>query len=127
MDFAKSFLIKLDQRLNHSFQNINILDHNVQMKILSRNLSFAVDLDKQKLLYKSESKETEICEISVFTDFLILVISNVDFIRSFPTEVNQSKPKCLKCELCHYTYKCGLYQKTYLKKWVEVNKRFLRY
>ena len=34
-------------RLNHSFQNINNLDHNVQVKILSRNLSFAVDLDKQ--------------------------------------------------------------------------------
>ena len=127
MDFAKTSSLNWI-RLNHSFRNINILDHYVQMKILSRNLSFAVDLDKQsdvqiKMLSRNlscavdldkqnfcikvdQSNETKICEISVFTDFFILIISNVDFIKNFPTEVNQSKPKCLKCELCHYIYKC---------------------
>ena len=49
-------------------------------------------------MYQSGSNETEICEISVFTDFLILIISNVDFIKIFPTEMNHSKPKFLKRE-----------------------------
>ena len=47
MDFAKSFLVELDQVKPQFPKYLNILDHNVQMKILSRNLSFAVDLDKQ--------------------------------------------------------------------------------
>ena len=32
------------------------------------------------------------------TDFLTLIISNEDFIKSFLTEVNQTKTKFLKCE-----------------------------
>ena len=60
------------------------------MRILSRNLSFAVDLDKQNCCVKVDQIKPKICEISVLTDFLTLIISNEDFIKNVLPEVNQT-------------------------------------
>ena len=70
MGFAKSFLIGLDQVKPQFLNIINLLDHNVQMRILSRNLSFAVDLDKQNCCIKVDQIKPK------------FEISNVNFIKN---------------------------------------------
>ena len=67
------------------------------------------------------------CEISVFTDFLTLIISNVDFIKNEVNEVNQSKPKFLKCEFVSLYLQMWIVSKNLPKEWTEVNKRFFRH
>ena len=111
----QSFLIKLDGVKPQSLK-YQLLDRNVQMRILSRNLSFAVDLDKQIFSFQSGSNLIKICEISVFTGFLTLIILNVDFMKNFPIEVNQSKTKLLKCEFLSLYFQMWIVSKNLPKE-----------
>ena len=99
------------------FLKYQLLDPNVQMRILSRNFSFAVDLDKQNFSITVDQIKPKICEISVFTDFLTLTISNVDFIKNFAIEVNQSKPKFLKCEFLSLYFQMWIVSKNLYGHW----------